>query len=137
MKSDEQEQPAGVTDLVARLVDGLGQLISQHVALARVELGEEARSVTRLLETLALFTPLLVVGYAMLCFGVAFILARWLSVPWAVLLVGAVNLLAGGLGLLSVRRALRRPYLEDTTAAVRESAQLLRGEAPKEVSGVH
>lgn len=137
MKRDEQEQPPAVTDLVARLVDGLGQLIAQHVALARIELGEEARSVSRAFGTLALFTPLLVVGYAMLCFGVAFVLARWLSVPGAVLLVAAVNLLAGGLGLWSVRKALKHPLLEDTKAAMRESAQLLESEAHRGVSDVH
>jgi uncharacterized membrane protein YqjE len=137
MKRDEQEQPPGVTDLVARLVDGLGQLIAQHVALARLELGEEARSVSRALGTLALFTPLLVVGYAMLCFGLAFALAPVLSLPGAVLLVGAANLVVGGVGLVRVRAVLRRHHLEETAAAVRESAQLLAPEARVEVGDVH
>jgi uncharacterized membrane protein YqjE len=137
MKRDEPEQPAAVTDLVARLVDGLGQLLSQHVALARLELGEEARSVSRVLGTLALFAPLLVVGYALLCFGVAFLLAPWLSVPGAVLLLSALNLLAGGLGLWSVRHLLKRPLLPDSQAAVRESAKVLASEAHREVSDVH
>jgi uncharacterized membrane protein YqjE len=137
MKKDEEQQPPGVTDLVAKLVDGLGLLIAQHVALARIELGEEARSVSRALGTLALFTPLLVVGYAMLCFGVAFALGPALSMPGAVLLVGAINLLVGGVGLLRVRAALKRTHLEETAAAVRESAQLLAPEARVEVGGVH
>jgi uncharacterized membrane protein YqjE len=137
MKRDAPAQAAGVTDLVGRLVDGLGQLLAQHVALARLELGEEARSLSRALGTLALFTPLLVVGYAMLCFGLAFALARWLSVSGAVLLVGAANLVVGGAGLWTVRKALLRPRLQDTTAAVRESAQALQAEAQREVSGVH
>jgi uncharacterized membrane protein YqjE len=137
MKRDAPAQAAGVTDLVGRLVDGLGQLLAQHVALARLELSEEAHSLTRALGTLALFTPLLVVGYAMLCFGLAFALARWLSVPGAVLLVGVANLVVGGAGLWTVRKAFRRPMLQDTTAAVRESAHALQAEAHREVSGVH
>jgi uncharacterized membrane protein YqjE len=137
MRNDEQERPPGVTDLVARLVDGLGQLLSQHVALARLELGEEARSVSHALGTLALFTPMLVVGYAMVCFGVAFVLARWVALPWAVLLVAAVNLAVGGVGVFNVRKALKRPRLEETTASMRESAQLLAVEGEREVSGVH
>jgi uncharacterized membrane protein YqjE len=136
MKSDAPEQP-GVTDLVARLVDGLGQLLAQHVALARLELGEEARTVSRALGTLALFTPLLVVGYAMLCFGLAFALVPWLSLPGAVLLVGALNLVVGGAGLLAARKALQHPVLEESAAAARESARLLQAEAHREVSGVH
>jgi hypothetical protein len=136
MKKDEQEQPAGVTDLVARLVDGLGQLIAQHVALARIELGEEARLLSRALGTLAFFIPLLVVGYAMLCFGLAFALAPMLSLPGAVLLVGAANLVVGGVGLVRVRAVLKRRHLEETAAAVRESAQQLAPETV-EVGGVH
>ena len=126
-----------MTDLVGRLVDGLGQLLAQHVALARLEFSEETRGLGRALGTLALFIPLLVVGYAMLCFGVAFALAGWLSLPGAVLLVGAANLLGGGVGLWTLRKAFARPVLQDTTAAVRESAQALRSESRREVSGVH
>ncbi len=138
MTKREQEQPPGVTDLVARLVDGLGQLIAQHVTLARIELGEEARSVSRTLGTMALFTPLVVVGYAMLCFGVAFAMVPLLSMTGAVLLVGGANLVAGGVGLWRVIQVLKRPHLGDTAAAVRESTtQLLATEAQREVRGVH
>jgi uncharacterized membrane protein YqjE len=136
MKKDEPEQP-GVTDLVARLVDDFGQLLAQHVELARIEIAEEARSVSQVLGTLALFTPLLVVGYAMLCFGVAFALAPLLSTPGAVLLVGALNVVVGGVGLLRVRAALKRNHLAESTAAVRESAQFLAVETRTEVGGVH
>jgi uncharacterized membrane protein YqjE len=137
MAKEATAQPPGVTDLVAKLVDGLGQLIAQHVALARIELAEEARSVSRSLGTLAVFTPLLVVGYAMLCFGVAFALGPLLSLPGAVLLVGAANLIVGGLGLWRVIKVLKRPHLEDSAAAVRESTHLLANEAGVEVDGVH
>jgi uncharacterized membrane protein YqjE len=132
----EGERP-GVTDLVSRLVDGLGQLLAQHVALARIELGEEARSVARALGTMALFVPLLVVGYAMLCFGLAFALSPLLGTPGAVALVGGMNLVAGGAGLWRVRSTLRRPALESTTEAFRESAHALASQTRREVPGVH
>jgi uncharacterized membrane protein YqjE len=130
----EHERP-GMTELVARLVDGIGQLLAQHVALARIELSEEARSVGRAVGTMALFVPLLIVGYAMLCFGVAFALSPFLSVPGAVLLVGLANVLAGGVALWRVYRTLKRPAFEESTEAARESARALaaRGEVP----GVH
>ncbi len=125
-----------VTDLVARLVDGLGELLAQHVALARLELGDEVRSVSGVLATLALVTPLLVVGYALLCLALAFALSGWLSLPGAVALVGAANLLGGGLGLLAVRRTLKRPHLSETTETLRESTTALLSEV-REVRGVH
>jgi len=135
-RGKENERP-GVTDLVSRLVDGLGQLLAQHIALARIELGEEARSVARALGAMALFLPLLLVGYAMLCFGLAFALSPLFGVPGAVALVGGVNLLAGGAGLWRAGTALRRPALESTSEAFRESAHALASQAKREVPGVH
>jgi len=133
----KEGERAGVTDLVSRLVDGLGQLLAQHIALARIELGEEARSVGRALGTMALFVPLLLVGYAMLCFALAFALSTLLTVPGAVALVGGVNLVGGALGLWRARSTLRRPALQSTTEAVRESAHALAAQAKGEVPGVH
>ena len=80
VKTDVPEQASGVTDLVARLVDGLGQLLAQHVELARLELVEESRSLGRTLGT---------------------------------------------------------PILQETTAAVRESARALQVDGHREVGGVH
>jgi uncharacterized membrane protein YqjE len=133
----EDEQTAGVTDLVARLVEGFGQLLSQHVALARIEIGEEARTIGISLGKLALFGVFLLLGYAMLCFALAFALAPWLSMAGAVAAVGGLNLVAGGVGLWTLRTLLQRPLLEDSLAAAQESAQLLASEAHREVGGVH
>jgi uncharacterized membrane protein YqjE len=130
------ERP-GVTDLVARLADGLGQLVTQHLALMRIELGEEAHAVGRALGTMALFVPLLIVGYGMLCFGVAFALSPWLTVPGAVSLVGGANVVGGGIGLWRAGNALRRPALPATAEAARESARALAAELHREVPGVH
>ncbi|MGO8968251.1 MAG: phage holin family protein [Myxococcaceae bacterium] len=126
----------GVTDLIARLVDGLGELFAQHVALARLELGDEMQAVSRVLATLALVTPLLAVGYALLCLALALALAPWLSLAGGVALVGAANLLGGGLGLWAVRRTLQRPRLAETQEALRESTTELLAEV-REVRGVH
>jgi len=136
MRKHAHAQAPGVGDLMARLVDGLGELISQHVALARLELRDEAHGVARVFGMLALVVPLLLVGYAMMCFSVAFALSTRLGVPGAVALIGGANLLAGALGLLGVRRTLQRPHLPQTSEAVRESATALVAEA-REVRGVH
>ena len=121
---------------MGRLVDGLGELLAQHVALARVEVGEEVQSVARVAGTVALVTPLLAVGYAMLCLALAFALSPLVGLASALALVGAANLLAGGIGLWAVRHTLRRPRLEETAQAVRESASMLLAET-REVTGVH
>ncbi len=136
MRKQTQAETPGVSDLVGRLVDGLGELLAQHVALARVEVGEEVQSVARVAGTVALVTPLLVVGYALLCLALAFALSPLVGLAVALALVGAANLLAGGIGLWAVRNTLRRPRLEETAQAVRESASMLLAET-REVTGVH
>ncbi len=136
MRKQTQAEAPGVSDLVGRLVDGLGELLAQHVALARVEVGEEVQSVARVAGTVALVTPLLVVGYALLCLALAFALSSLVGLASALALVGAANLLAGGIGLWAVRTTLRRPRLEETAQAVRESASMLLAET-REVTGVH
>ena len=137
MRKHTQAQPPAVSDLMVRLVDGLGELLAQHVALARLEIGEEVHAVSRVLGTLAVVVPALVVGYAMLCFALAFALSPIFSVPGAVALVGLANLAVGAGGLLAVRKTVRRPYLEETAQAARESAEVLAGEAREEVRDVH
>ena len=136
MRKHTQAEAPAVADLVARMVDGLGELLTQHVALARLEVGEEVQAVARVAGTVALVTPLLVVGYAMLCLALAFALSPLLGLAGAVAVVGAANLLAGGAGLWAVRNTLRRPHLEETAQAVRQSASVLVAEA-REVTGVH
>ena len=136
MTRQADNEAPGVSDLMARLVDGVGELLAQHVALARLEVGDELHSVARVLGTLAVVTPAVVVGYAMLCLALAFTLVPLLSLPGAVALVGAANLVGGGLALWSVRKTLQRQPLQQTAQAVRESASLLATEA-REVSGVH
>jgi hypothetical protein len=54
-----------------------------------------------------------------------------------VLLLAALNLVVGGLGLWSVLKALKRPLLQDSQAEARESAKALASEAHREVSDVH
>lgn len=132
-----EDEPAGVTDLVARLVEGFGQLLSQHVALARIELGEEARGLGRSLAQLLLFAVFVLLGYAMLCLALAFALGPWLTMAGAVAAVGGLNFFGGALGLWSLRKILDRPMLEQTLAAAQESAQSLAAEAHREVGGVH
>jgi uncharacterized membrane protein YqjE len=133
----KETQAPGVTDLVGRLVDDLGQLISQHVALARLELGEEARSMGRVATSVALVVPLFLVGYALLCFGVALALDDVMGLTAAVFLVGGVNILIGLVALLVARQALKRQHLPGIGTEVRKSAQLLVTQASEEETHVH
>jgi uncharacterized membrane protein YqjE len=94
----------GITALVGRMADGFSRLVTQHVALARLELSEDARQMGAGLGRIAAFVPFVLTGYALVCAALAVLLARWVGLPGALALVGLANLVGGGLGLA---RALR------------------------------
>lgn len=92
-------------DALQRLLDGVQTLIREHMALARVEIREDARAMGRDLLVGAAGLPALVAGYLLLMMAMGFLLA--LVVPtWAAFgLVALLNLAAGGaLTLAGVRK---------------------------------
>lgn len=87
----------GLSARVSQLADGIGNLVQQHLRLARLELKEDARRVGKAGVRLALVLPFLAVGYALLCVSVGLWLARWLSVPGGLAVVGGLHLVGAGL----------------------------------------
>src|SRR5215470_10027346 len=104
----------GMANLVVQLVGDLANLFAQHVALAKVELRDSARTVGKGIAVLAAVAPLVLVGYLLLNAALALALARWMPLAGSVALMGLLNILAGGLGVAFAVRAFRRPLLGDT-----------------------
>jgi hypothetical protein len=102
----------GTAELLAQLAHELGNLVSQHIALAKLELGETARRTGLGVAQIAACAPLVLVGYAFLNAALALALGPWLSVPGAVALVGLLNVAGGVLGVVLAARSLRRPPLD-------------------------
>ena len=105
----------GITALVGRMADGFSRLVTQHIALARVELAEDARQMGIGLGRIATFVPFLLTGYALVCGALAVLLSRWLGLAAALAAVGAANLLGGGLGIASALRRMRTVRVMDAT----------------------
>jgi uncharacterized membrane protein YqjE len=120
-----------MADLVVQLVGDLANLFAQHVALAKVELRDSARTVGRGVAILAAVAPLVVVGYAFLNAALALALARWMPLAASVALMGLLNILAGAAGVLVAAKAFRRPVLVDTMDELERTAVAL---APEGVS---
>jgi len=121
----------GMADLVVQLVGDLANLVAQHVALAKLELRDSARTVGKGVALLAAVAPLVLVGYLLLNAALALALARWMPLAASVALVGALNILAGGVGVMLAVRAFRRPILGDTVDELERTAIAL---APERVS---
>ena len=111
-----EQTERGLSALLGRLTDGFSKLVTQHLTLARVELMEDARVMGTDVARLAAFEPFVLVGYAFLCAALSAFLARWLGWDGALALVGAVNLVGGGLGIVKAASRLKSFRLMDDTA---------------------
>jgi hypothetical protein len=101
---------------VRELVDAFSELVAQHVRLAKMELADDARFVGVRVGLIAAFAPLILVGYGFLCSGLALALGAVMTLPWAFVLVGVLNLVAGAIGIAVAGRQLgARRVLVQTT----------------------
>jgi hypothetical protein len=91
----------GIVSRLKETADGLGQLVADHVKLARVELIAEARSYGRGLSALAVGVLLLVVGYVFAWTAAALALSRVVGAPLAFVIVAGPHLIAGIVGCVS------------------------------------
>jgi hypothetical protein len=115
----------GTAELLVQLAGELRTLVSQHVALAKLELGETARRTGLGVAQIAACAPLVLVGYAFLNAALALWLGRWLPVPGAVALVGLLNVAGGVLGIILAARSFRRPALDDSAVELERTVQAL------------
>jgi len=117
----------GIPQLVVNVADGFSRLFSQHLALARTELEQDAKAMVANIGLIAAFLPFVLVGYALLCVALGVFLGRWLGLAGGVAAVGGANVLGGGLGIAAaVRRIKRRQLLEGSKMELGRSAAVLK-----------
>lgn len=134
MRGAEPER-GGLAQSFSRLTEALSRLVSEHLALARVELRADARAVGSQVAKIAVFLPAIVVGYGLLCVALALGLAQWLGAAWAFALVGALNFVGGGLGAyFAAQRMSHHPVLETTRVEVEKTSMAL-GQAARAPNG--
>lgn len=116
----------GLAELIGSLADGLGTLLTEHIALAKLELEEDARAFGGQLARLLAFVPFLVIGYLFLCAAAAAALSRWIGWGGSLLLLGGLHAVVGGVGVIHAVNQLKRRHVMSTTVeAFRESAHAL------------
>jgi hypothetical protein len=144
----QNEDSDGIIVLLKELADGLGRVISDHMTLARLEFAADAKILGRRAAMLAVIVPFAVVGYAIICTGLAVVLSQWMGLGAALVLVGAVHLLgAAGALVVALRQARSLGWMRETTQeAIQSVSQMTMrttyGSAPyavaseRSVSGV-
>ena len=131
----EQTTDRNIAALVGRMADGISKLVSQHIQLARAELGEDIRGMGKDVVHIAMVVPFFLVGYIFLCAALAALLASVIGWAGALGLVAAVNLAVGGFLLYRALTRLRgRDVMNDTaqelTRSVSAALTTLQGAAP-------
>jgi uncharacterized membrane protein YqjE len=99
-------------DALHRLLDGLQTLIREHLALARVELKQDLRTMGKDLATGAAGVPALGAGFLLLMFALASLLSIWLPAWAAFGIVAVVNLAIGAAITWSASRRVVHDRIE-------------------------
>jgi uncharacterized membrane protein YqjE len=122
----------GIATQVARIADGLSRLVSQHVALLRLELAEDAKAVGISIGTIAALAPFVLVGYALLCGSLAWAVSPWVGVAGGLAIVGGFNMLGGVGGIFFAIHKLRtRQMLGTTRQELTQSRQMFSQQQPE------
>lgn len=100
---------------VRELVDAFSELVTQHVRLAQLELKQDARFVGLRVGVIAVFAPLILVGYCFLCIALALSLRRFVGDELAFVLVGVLNLVISAIGIAIAGRQLSNHKMMNAT----------------------
>ena len=122
------DSPEGVVGLLRETADGLGQLIADHIKLARLELTADARSYGQGVATLVIAGLVLTLGYAFAWLAIALALARLWGAPIAFAAVAVLHLIAGAIAVSTAVKRMKRTRLmrESANAATRSVDALTR-----------
>jgi uncharacterized membrane protein YqjE len=122
-------QPIASKDALQRLLDGLQTLIREHLALARVEIKDDLRSMARDGAVGAAGVPALAAGYLLMMIAIAYLLALWLPTWAAFGIVALINLGVGAaMSLAGLRKVMRqRPGLHRTSEELKKDKAWLAG----------
>lgn len=123
-----QDAQEGVVGLLRETADGLGQLIADHIKLARLELAADARSYGQGVATLVIAGLILMLGYAFAWLAIGLAVALWCGAPIAFGGVAVLHLVAGGVAVSSATKRMKRTRLmrESANAASRSVSALSR-----------
>ncbi|HXJ23214.1 MAG TPA: phage holin family protein [Polyangia bacterium] len=129
------DAPEGVVGLLRETADGLGQLVADHIKLARLELAADMRSYGQGVAMLAIAGVVLLLGYAFAWLAVALTLARLWGAPIAFGAVAALHLIAGAIAVsTALKRMKGTRIMRDSAHEVSRSVDALTQPLEKHVS---
>jgi hypothetical protein len=122
----ECEEREGIVGLIRETIDGLRDLIADHIKLARVEMVSDAKTYGRSIAVLVVAGLVLAIGYVFGLIAAALALGRVWGTPLAFVAVAALHLIGGGVALASAMAKMRRTHpLHDTVVEAKDSLTAL------------
>ena len=94
---------------------GLGQLVGDHIRLARIEMTADAKTYVRDVGTLLVGAFILAAGYGLACIAAGLGLARIIGAPLAFACIAVLHLLVGGIALALMVRKMKQVHLMQET----------------------
>jgi|SRR5579871_1186955 len=126
---------ATVPSLIAQAVESLGELVVDHIRLARVELATDVRIYASATGGVVVAVLLVTIGYLFASAAAALALAPLTGMPVAFALVAALHLVVGGLCVhVASTKARRTRLLRETTAEARRTAHALAHPSGRQVA---
>jgi uncharacterized membrane protein YqjE len=122
----ENEEREGIVGLIRETVDGLRDLIADHIKLARLELAADAKAYAGSVAVLVVAGVVLAIGYIFGLIAVALGLARLWGAPLAFGAVAALHLVVGGIAVAwAVGKMRRTRPMHDTVVEAKGSITAL------------
>jgi len=104
-----------LSDLAKDALDDFVDVLASQFRLFRVEMAADVSDAAKGIGRIAIFLPIIAVGYIFAVTGLALWLSRWTGAPMAFAGVGAIHLAVGGVGaIVSVSRLKRVTVLPRT-----------------------
>jgi uncharacterized membrane protein YqjE len=104
----DQGNSESILALIKETADGFGHLLADHIKLARLELVADVKSYGRQVALIALIVPILFIGYAIVCLGLAALLAPLVGHAGGLFLVGGAHIVIGAVAIMMAVSRLRR-----------------------------
>jgi hypothetical protein len=122
----ESEEREGIVGLIRETLDGLRDLIADHIKLARVEMVSDAKTYGRSMAVLVVAGLVLAIGYVFGLIAAALALGRVWGTPVAFVAVAALHVVVGGIAMVSAMARMRRTHpMHDTVVEAKDSLTAL------------
>jgi|KBSSwiStaDraftv2_1062776.scaffolds.fasta_scaffold285434_4 uncharacterized membrane protein YqjE len=123
---DTRDDDGGLIALVKETASGFGQLVADHIRLARLEMTADAKSYVRDGAMLLVGAFIIAAGYGLACIAAGTALARIMGAPLAFAVLALAHLIVGAIALtLIVRRMKNIQLMHETKTEVSRSVSVL------------